>query len=39
MIIAEVIAVAFVLFSSIALFVHLHREHKRNLPRQEGEEC
>jgi hypothetical protein len=39
MIIADAIAIAFVFFSLIALFVMVRREYKRNLPRQDGEPC
>jgi hypothetical protein len=35
---AEAIGLAFVFLSSIAVFVVLHREHKRNRPRQDDEE-
>jgi hypothetical protein len=39
MIIADAIALAFVLFSLIALFVMVRRAYKRNLPRQDADPC
>ena len=39
MIVADVIALSFVLFSLIALFIMVRRNYKRNPPRQDAEEC
>jgi hypothetical protein len=39
MITADAIAIVVVLVSLIAVFIMVRREHKRNRPRQDAEEC